>query len=102
MIKKEAIVPERVRRIKGPFVWIPRDFITTGYLKMCSREELMLYFFLVSAGDRCGLSFYGDKRIGEMLGIDQNSLVQARSRLQELSLIEYQKPLYQVLSLPTI
>lgn len=102
MIKKEPIISERVRRIEGAFGWIPREFIVCGHIKELTREELLLYFFLVAVGDRQGLSFYGDKRVCEILKIDQDTLKRCRIGLEEKSYIEYEKPLYQVLSLPKI
>lgn len=102
MIKKELLESCRIRKIEGPFGWIPRKFIMDGYTMMCDKDELLLYFFLVTVGDNYGLSFYGDRRMCELLGIEQNTLERSRQKLQERSLIAYKKPLYQVLSLPFI
>lgn len=102
MIKKDALEPGRIRKIEGPFGWIPRKFIMDGYTMVCNKDELLLYFFLVSVGDNHGLSFYGDRRICELLSIEQGALEDSRQKLQERSLIAYKKPLYQVLSLPSI
>lgn len=100
MIKKEPLIPARVRKIEYPFGWIPHRFITNGYAGGCTREELLMYIFLTTVSDKSGLSFYGDKRICSVLGIDQQVLEDTRRILEAKGLIAYQKPLYQLLSLP--
>lgn len=102
MIKKDMLIPDRKRGIEHPFGWIPKRFVTAGFCRMCNKEELLLYFFLGTVSDKCGLSFYGDKTICVILGIGQEVLEQARQTLQDKGLIAYKKPLYQVLSLPAI
>jgi hypothetical protein len=76
--------------------------VTCGYLAVCTQEELALYLFLTVVADKLGLSFYGRKRICELLGMSQETLEFARQKLTDKKLIAYQKPLYQVLSLPVI
>lgn len=100
MIKKEPIEPDRIRKINGPFGWIPREFITNGYIREFTKDEILLYFFLSAIGDSMGLSFYGDRSICEFLKIDLDALKQGRQGLEKKSYIKYQRPLYQVLSLP--
>lgn len=102
MIKKELLEPSRIRKIDGPFGWISRKFIIDGYTMICDKDELLLYFFLAAVGDKHGLSFYGDRRMCELLGIEQDTLEHSRQKLQERSLVTYKKPLYQVLSLPSM
>ena len=62
--------------------------------------EILLYLFLVSVSDRNGLSFYHDDRMASLLKIDLPALGQAREGLVLRSLLAYESPLYQVLSLP--
>ena len=62
--------------------------------------EILLYLFLVAVSDRNGLSFYYDDRIASLLKIDLAALGQAREGLVLRSLVAYEPPLYQVLSLP--
>jgi hypothetical protein len=62
--------------------------------------EILLYFFLVAVSDRHGLSFYHDDRIASLLKIDLPALGKARDALVKRSLLAYEPPLYQVLSLP--
>jgi len=55
--------------------------------------------FLVCVADNQGLSFYGDPALMAKLSMDQATLDQARSGLIRKSLIAWQRPIYQVLSL---
>lgn len=100
MRMKRVICPERVRRIEGSFGWVDHRFITGGFLKDLTCVEILLYFFLAVVSDRNGVSFYHDDRIASLLKIDLPSLGRAREGLIGRSLIAYEIPLYQVLSLP--
>jgi hypothetical protein len=97
---KRILLPERVRKIEGSFSWIDHRFITGGFLRDLSSVETLLYLFLIAVSDRNGLSFYHDDRIASLLKIDLPALGQAREGLLQRSLVAYQSPLYQVLSLP--
>lgn len=100
MAFKRLLCSERIRRIEGSFSWIDHRFITGGFLHDLSMIEILLYLFLVTVSDRNGLSFYHDDRIASLLKIDLPALGKAREGLIRRSLIAYQSPLYQVLSLP--
>jgi len=100
MTLKRLLCPDRIRRIEGSFSWIDHRFVTGGFLHDLSMIETLLYFFLVAVSDRNGLSFYHDDRIVSLLKIDLPALGKAREGLIRRSLIAYQSPLYQVLSLP--
>ncbi len=100
MRSKRVLNPERVRKIDGSFSWIDHRFITGGFLRDLSTLEILLYLFLVAVSDRNGLSFYYDDRIASLLKIDLVALGQAREGLVLRSLVAYEPPLYQVLSLP--
>ena len=97
---KRVLHPERLRKIEGSFSWIDHRFITGGFLRDLSTLEILLYLFLVSVSDRNGLSFYHDDRMASLLKIDLPALGQAREGLVLRSLLAYESPLYQVLSLP--
>lgn len=97
---KRILDHDRVRKIEGSFSWIDHRFITGGFLKELSTLEILLYFFLVAVSDRNGISFYHDDRICTILKIPLTSLGEARENLILRSLILYEPPLYQVLSLP--
>jgi len=99
---KRVLHPERVRKIEGSFSWIDHRFVTGGFLRDLSTLEILLYLFLVAVSDRNGLSFYHDDRIASLLKIDLPALGQAREGMVLRSLLAYQPPLYQVLSLPPV
>jgi len=100
MYCKKLLDSSRVRKIEGSFSWIDHRFITGGFLQDLSTVEILLYLFLVAVSDRHGISFYHDDRICSLLKIGLTSLGQARDDLIMRSLIAYEPPLYQVLSLP--
>lgn len=100
MDAKWIIEHERIRKISGSFSWIDHRFISDRFIHDLSREEILIYLFLVAASDRQGLSFYHDDRIVSLLKTDLAALGEARERLVERSLIAWRSPVYQVLSLP--
>src|SRR5512139_2970393 len=100
VLLKRLLDPTRVRKIEGSFSWIDHRFLTGGFLRDLSTLEILLYLFLVAVSYRNGLSFYHDDRIASLLKIDLPALGQAREGLVQRSLVAYQPPLYQVLSLP--
>ena len=100
MITKKVLVAGRIRRIDGGFSFIPHRFLTDGFLKALSQQELLLYIFLVMAADRYGLSFYSYDRICSSLRMPLEQYSAARDGLIEKDLIGFDGTLYQVLSLP--
>jgi hypothetical protein len=100
MQSKRVLDSRRIRKIEGSFSWINHRFVTGGFLRDLSTLEILLYLFLVAVSDRNGLSFYYDDRIASLLKIDLAALGQAREGLVLRSLVAYEPPLYQVLSLP--
>ena len=100
MTVKRLLFPDRVRKIEGSFSWLDHRFVTGGFLRDLSTLEILLYLFLVAVSDRNGLSFYHDDRIATLLKIDLPALGQTKEGLIRRSLIAYDSPLYQVLSLP--
>ena len=100
MITKKVLVADRIRRIDGGFSFIPHRFLTDGFLKALSQQELLLYIFLVLAADRYGLSFYSYDRICSLLRMTLEQYSAARDGLIEKDLIAFDGTLYQVLSLP--
>ena len=100
MYHKRILNASRVRKIQGSFSWIDHIFITGGFLRDLSAVEILLYFFLVTVSDRNGSSFYHDDKICSLLKIGLVSLGEARDVLVSKSLLAYEYPIYQVLSLP--
>ncbi|MGD8717038.1 MAG: hypothetical protein PVG70_20960 [Desulfobacterales bacterium] len=101
MITKKLLFAYRIRRIDGGFSFIPHRFLTAGFLKALSQQELLLYIFLVLAADRYGLSFYSYDRICSLLHMTVEQYIEARDGLLEKDLIGFDGTLFQVLSLPT-
>ncbi|MFH1487997.1 MAG: hypothetical protein ABII06_03755 [Pseudomonadota bacterium] len=100
MDARGLVDPDRIRKITGSFSWIDHRFISGGFIRDLSREEILIYLFLVAVSDRQGLSFYHDDRICSLLKIDLASLGEARENLSERALIAWRSPVYQVLALP--
>jgi len=100
MIKKKIINPEKVRRIKGGFSYIPHRFITDGFLTSLTQKEFLLYLFLVLVSDRYGLSFYSYDAICSLLHLTLDQYILSRDGLMEKDLIAFDGTLFQVLDLP--
>jgi len=100
MIKKQPLVPERVRKIKGSFAFIEHRFLRRGFWESLSHHELLLYLFLIMAADRQGLSYYRDDNICRLTGIPGEEYIPARDSLIKKKLIAFDGFLFQVLSLP--
>jgi len=101
MLSKSLLVPERKRMLKPPFAWIDRRFLLQGFLAELSPPENLLYFFLVLAADRDGLSFYSYDKICQLLSLDVDAYIQARNDLIAKGLIAFDGRLFQVLALPS-
>jgi hypothetical protein len=101
MITKKVIASDRIRCIDGGFSFIPHRFLTDGFLKTLSQQELLLYVFLILAADRYGLSFYSYDRICSLLHLTLEQYIAARDALIEKDLICFDGTLFQVLSLPS-
>jgi len=100
MIKKKILNPDRIRRIEGGFGFIPHRFLTDEFLASLGRDEILLYFFLILASDRYGLSFYSYDAICSLLRLSMDEYIEARDGLLKKDLIAFDGSLYQVLSLP--
>jgi len=100
-VQRDPIRPERVRRI-GPdgFAFVPNRFLRQGFFAALRPAERELYFLLVLAGDRNGLSFYHYDSICSLLQMELETYLQARNALIERDLIAYDGTRFQVLSLP--
>lgn len=94
------IVAERIRRIAGGFSFVPHRFLLDGFLGSLTLLELGLYFLLIVAGDRNGVSFYGVQSICNLLCLDREGYLLARNGLISKDLIAFDGRRYQVLSLP--
>jgi hypothetical protein len=99
-VEKRILDPARVRTIRDGFSWIDRRFVRDGLIDHLSRDEILLYLFLVCVADKNGLSYYGDRRVAATLHVPVLALDDVRGRLVERGLVAYEAPLYQVLELP--
>ena len=99
-IIKAPIRRDRIRIINGGFGWIDHRLVRDRYLDRCPPAALALYLFLVTVGDADGVSYWGDAAICERLNLGKAELKHARNILTEADLVGYEKPIYQILSLP--
>lgn len=101
MIQKKVLRPERLRQVPAQFSWIDHRLARENLLAGCDHAAQALYLFLVTVADAQGLSYYSEGSLSRRLKLDAVQLSQARRQLIEADLLAYQKPLYQVLALPT-
>jgi len=99
-MSKKVINPERIRRINSGFSFIPHRFLTDGFLESLNQLELLLYFFLILAADKDGLSYYSYEKICQSLGMNLDEYMRARDSLLMKDLIAFDNTLFQVLELP--
>lgn len=99
-INKILIDPNRRRSITSGFAFIPHSFLLDGYLSSLSKDETVLYLFLVLASDKDGLSFYSYQKICSILRMDLDRYINARNALIQKDLIAFDGCLFQVLTLP--
>jgi hypothetical protein len=100
MPSRAPIFPDRIRKIRGSFSWIEHRFLHDGFLRALSRDELLLYYFLVTVGDRNGVSYYDYEKICQLLKLEVEAYIRARDGLSARQLIAYQQGVFQVLPLP--
>ena len=96
--------PDKIRQPDRGFSWIDQRF--RHFWEDLSREELLLYFFLVTTANPEGLSWYSVRKICKILKIGPSTLIRARETLEQRLLIATEKDeilnrtIYQVLALP--
>jgi len=100
MIKKRILDRGRIRRIDGGFAFIPHRFLTDGFLSDLNPQQQQLYFFLILAADRHGLSFYSYDAICSLLQMSLDQYIEARDDLIKKDLIQFDGTIFQVLDLP--
>lgn len=100
-ILRPPLVPERVRSIGGQgFSFVPNRFLQDGFFAALEHDELLLYFLLVLAGDRSGMSWYHYDKLCSLLGMQVERYLRARNSLIEKDLIAFDGTRFQVLELP--
>jgi hypothetical protein len=101
-IERAPLCPERVRTIgNDSFAFVPHRFLRHGFFAALSADERGLYFFLVLAADRYGVSFYHYDTICSVLQLPLESYLAARNALIDKDLIAFDGTRFQVLALPT-
>ncbi len=98
--QRPPVRPDRVRRVERGFAFVPNRFLHEGFFASLSDADRSLYFFLVLAGDRDGVSFYAYDRICSILEITPDDYVIVRNGLIDKDLIAFDGTRFQVLSLP--
>ncbi len=99
-INKVLIEPENRRTLAPPFAWVERKFLFEGFLAYLDAGENLLYFFLVLAADRDGLSYYSYDKICQLLKFTMDDYIEARDSLVSKNLIAFDGHQFQVLALP--
>lgn len=100
-IRRAPIAPARVRAIgTDSFAFVPHRFLRDGFFAALTADERNLYFFLLLAADRFGVSFYHYETICSVLGFPLESYLDARNGLIRKDLIAFDGTRFQVLSLP--
>jgi hypothetical protein len=99
-IKKEPLLPGRLRKIENGFGFIPTRFLTGGFFLSLSQQEKLIYFLLVLVSDRDGLSYYSQDKMSTLLELSLDDFVEARNGLIRKSLIAFNGLMFQLLSLP--
>ena len=103
MIQKKMIDPARRRRLPEGFGWVDHRLVRENIIENFSAESLVLYLFLLTVGDKNGVSWYSDTSICKRLkslDLTVSSLKTLRNELIVGELVAYRKSHYQVLELP--
>lgn len=100
MIQKRVLKSDRIRKTQGRFSFIPHRFLLEGFLTSLSRDELILYFFLVLASDKNGVSYYGQASICSHIHFSEADYKKARDGLIIRDLLAFDGVFFQVLELP--
>ena len=87
----------RLRSLPRFYSWIDHRLVHGKFLKKVGTEGATLYLFLLTVGDRYGMSYYSDRAVCAHINI--SNIFAARQELLDADLISYAKPIYQVLSL---
>jgi len=78
MLTKRILKQDRIRKIAGGFSFIPHRFLADGFLASLEQPEIILYLFLILAGDRYGLSCYNYDAICTFLQLNLGEYIAAR------------------------
>ena len=98
--QKVLLRPDRLRVVPPRFSWCDQRLFRCGATAHTDPHSLSLYLFLLTVADSQGLSFYSEASLSRFLRLEPQAVVAARQRLIQADLIAYQKPDYQVLTVP--
>ncbi len=96
----KPLLSHRVRKINGSFAFIEHRFVRDGFFTSLNHHELVLYLFLVLAGDRAGMSYYSYDKLCALTRLILDEYIEARNALIDKNLIAFDGRFFQVLSLP--
>ena len=91
------INPSRLRSLPKSYSWIDHRLVHGKFLKKIGPEATTMYLFLVTVGDRRGMSYYSDSAVCKHINL--SNIFASRQELIDADFISYAKPIYQVLSL---
>ena len=91
--------PGRCRRVPEHFSWVDHRLVRDGHVERCGSPALALYLVLNTVADADGVSYYGERTLCRMLHWTPLELRGARRQLQQVGLIAWREPFYQVLDL---
>ncbi len=101
-MEKKLLRTCRQRKFPQQFSWVDQKLIRDGHLHLCTAKSIGVYLFLVMVGDSQGLSYYSDKSICKSLSLRMSELTECRKELIKVDILAYEKPMYQVLSTPSL
>lgn len=99
MEHRELPEPGRCRRVPEHFSWVDHRLVRDGHVGRCGPPALALYLVLITVADAEGVSYYGERTLCRMLHWTPLELKGARRQLQQVGLIAWREPFYQVLDL---
>lgn len=73
---------------------VDHEVLHGGYFQSLSHEALVLYFFLITVGNKDGVSYYSETKIIEILKLSYYKI--AVASLLKSKLIDYQRPYFRV------
>ena len=101
MMNKKILRPERLRQVPAQFSWVDQRLVRENFPRYADPAAWSLYLVLVTVADAQGLSYYSEATLSRLLRMDPLQLACCRQQLVGADLVAYQKPLYQVLALPS-
>lgn len=101
MMNKKILRLDRLRQVPAQFSWVDQRLVRDNFLRHADPAAWALYLVLVTVADAQGLSYYSDVTLSRLLRMEPLQLADCRRQLMAADLLAYQKPLYQVLALPT-